>query len=157
MVLKNNGTEADAGDIFQEALVALYQKARQGNFELTCPLDAYLHMVCKNRWINELNRKTGKTVTFTDTEGYSHSEDVFKSAEGVMQNQERRNLLEEKINELGDGCQQVLKMSWSGLPMDEVAKQLQNTYGYIRKKKSECMAKLIALVKTSSQFTKLQW
>ncbi len=157
MVLTNNGTEADAGDIFQEALIAVYQKARQGNFILTCPLDAYLYMICKNRWINELNRKTGKTVTFVDTEGYNYSEDSFNSAEIIIQQNDRRNLLQEKIKELGEGCQQVLKLSWSGLSMGQVAKQLQNSYGYIRKKKSECMAKLIALVKASPKFVKLQW
>jgi RNA polymerase sigma factor (sigma-70 family) len=157
MVLKNNGTSADAADIFQEALVAVYQRAKKGNFILTCPLEAYLYMICKNRWINELNRKTGRTVTFIDTEGYNYSEDAFNEAEKMKNQQERRNLLLQKLKELGEGCRQLLELSWSGLPMDQVAKQLNNSYGYIRKKKSECMAKLISLVKSSPGFVKLQW
>lgn len=157
MVLKNNGTEADAADIFQEALVAIYQRAKKGGFVLTCPLDAYLYLVCKNRWINELNRKSGRTVTFLDTEGYNYGEDVFKQAEIDRNQHERRNLLLQKFKELGEGCRQLLRLSWSGLPMDEVAAKLNNTYGYVRKKKSECMAKLIALVKTSPGFSSLEW
>ncbi len=157
MIVKNNGTEVDAGDIFQEALLAIYTKAKSGNFVLTCPLDAYLYMVCKNRWINELNRKTGKSVTFNDTEGYNYSEDVFQSAEVVTQNHERRNLLEEKVGELNTGCKELLKLSWSGISMEEVAAQMNTTYGYIRKKKSECMSKLIALVKSSPRFNQLKW
>jgi RNA polymerase sigma factor (sigma-70 family) len=157
MVLKNNGTEADAADIFQEALLAIYQRAKKQNFILTCPLDAYLYMICKNRWINELNKRGVRRVTFTDTEGFNLGEDTFKDSEIVNNQHERRNLLLQKVKELGEGCRQLLELSWSGLPMDEVAKKLQNTYGYIRKKKSECMAKLIALVKASPRFANLQW
>jgi RNA polymerase sigma factor (sigma-70 family) len=157
MILKNNGTETDAADIFQDALLAIYQKATTIGFELTCPLEAYLYLICKTRWINELNRKGNKKVTFIDEEGYSHNEDVFRNA-AIIQNQyERSKLLQEKFKELGDGCKDLLELSWSGLAMDEVAKKLQNSYGYVRKKKSECMAKLIALVKASPQFVTLQW
>ena len=157
MIIRNNGTEADAADIFQEALLAIYQRAKKENFVLTCPLEAYLYLICKNRWINELNKRGVRRVTFTDTEGFNHGEDSFKEAEIIHNQYERRNLLLQKVTELGEGCRQLLALSWSGLPMDEVAKKLQNTYGYIRKKKSECMAKLIALVKTSPLFTNLQW
>ena len=157
MVIKNNGTNIDAADIFQEALLAIYQRAKNKDFVLTCPLDAYLYLICKNRWINELNKSSSKVVTFADTEGYSYTEDVFNNTE-VMQNQyERMNLVEQKFMELGEGCKELLKLSWSGIPMTEVAKKLQNSYSYLKKKKSECMAKLIVLVKKSSQFSKLQW
>ena len=41
--------------------------------------------------------------------------------------------------------------------MDEVAKQLNVTYAYARKKKSECVARLITLVKQSPRFNSLKW
>jgi DNA-directed RNA polymerase specialized sigma24 family protein len=74
MVEKNNGTQTDAADIFQEALVAVFQKAKSGTFTLTCPLEAYLYLICKNRWINELAKRSSKPVTFTDTEGYNYTQ-----------------------------------------------------------------------------------
>jgi RNA polymerase sigma factor (sigma-70 family) len=157
LVLKNNGTESDAADVFQDALLAIYQRAKNNTFILTCPLDAYLYLICKNRWINELNRRGTQKVTFIDEEGYTFKEDVFKEVEILQNEYERGSLLEQKFKELGDGCRELLELSWSGLAMDEVAKKLQNSYGYIRKKKSECMAKLIALVKKSPQFVSLQW
>jgi RNA polymerase sigma factor (sigma-70 family) len=157
MVLKNNGSETDAADIFQDALLAIYQKAKASNFILTCPIEAYLYLICKNRWINELNRRGSTRVTFTDTEGFNHGEDTFKSAEQLQNLFERKRLLLQKMKELGDGCRKVLELSWSGLGMEEVAKQLNNSYGYVRKKKSECMAKLINLVKASPAFAQLKW
>ena len=157
MVVKNSGTETDAADIFQEALLSIYQRAKNKSFTLTCPLEAYLYLICKNRWINELNKRANKKVTFTDTEGYNPGEDSFKDAELILKDHDRRKLLDTKFKELGEGCRQLLQLSWSGKSMDEVAKTLSNTYGYIRKKKSECMAKLISLVKQSPQFAYLQW
>ncbi len=157
MVLHNNGNESDAADIFQEALIGLYQKARTGNFVLTCPLEAYLYLVCKNRWINELNKKGTSKVTFMDTEGYDWGEDAFKTAEAVILQSNRRKLLDNKLAELGEGCRELLRLSWSGKAMDEVAVILNNSYGYVRKKKSECLAKLAALVKSSPEFADLKW
>jgi RNA polymerase sigma factor (sigma-70 family) len=157
MVLKNNGTETDAADVFQEALLAIYQKAKNGTFELTCPLEAYLYLICKTRWINELNKRGRNKVTFMEDVGYNYTEDVFANVSIVQNHYERSNLLQQKVKQLGDGCRELLELSWSGLAMDEVAKKLKNSYGYVRKKKSECMSKLITLVKASPQFVTLQW
>src|SRR4051794_40647617 len=51
MVLKTNGTEADAADIFQYALMSIYRKAKTKGFRLSCPFEAFLYLVCKKRWI----------------------------------------------------------------------------------------------------------
>ncbi len=157
MVLKNNGNAADAADIFQDALLDIYQRAKEKGFVLTCPLEAYLYLVCKNKWINKLNKKANSGVTFTDTEGYNFGEDVFNSAAILQKQNERNVLLAQKFKELGEGCRELLELSWTGISMMEVAEKLQNTYGYIKKKKSECMGKLIALVKKSPEFANLQW
>lgn len=157
MILKNNGDDNDAADIFQESLVAIYQKAKTQNFILTCPLEAFLYLICKKKWINELNKRKSRNVTFTDTAGYTAGEDSLQQAFLILQQDERKNLLEEKLAELGDGCRKLLQLSWSGKAMDEVAAILNVTYGYVRKKKSECMAKLVSLVKGSPHFNSLKW
>jgi RNA polymerase sigma factor (sigma-70 family) len=157
MVLKNNGNENDAADIFQESLIAIYQKAKTKNFILTCPFEAFLYLVCKNKWINELNKRKTQGVTFTDTGGYITGEDILQQALQATRDNERKKLLEEKLAELGEGCRRLLQLSWSGKAMDEVAAILKVTYGYVRKKKSECMAKLIRLVKQSPHFNALKW
>jgi RNA polymerase sigma factor (sigma-70 family) len=157
MILKNNGDENDAADIFQESLIAIYQKAKTQNFILTCPFEAFLYLVCKKKWINELNKRKNHSVTFTDTAGYTTAEDSLQQAAYITQTDERKNLLEEKLAELGEGCRKLLELSWSGKAMDEVAAVLKVTYGYVRKKKSECMAKLIKLVQQSPKFNTLKW
>ena len=158
MIIRNNGAETDAADIFQDALLSIYNKAKAGDFTLTCPLEAFLYLICKNKWLNTLNKKKTQKVTITDTEGFNYiGEDNFKLAEDCVLQQERNNLLTEKLAEMGDSCKKILRLSWSGIAMDEVAKQLNVTYAYARKKKSECMARLITLVKQSPKFNSLKW
>jgi RNA polymerase sigma factor (sigma-70 family) len=151
MVLTNNGNEADAADVFQEALTDLYRKAHAG-FVLTCPLDAFLYLICKNKWINLLNKRKRSPVTFTDTVGYSAGEDVFKNAEQMALQEERQQMVVEQLAKLGDSCRQLIEHCQKGIPLEEVAGLMGTTYGYIRKKKSECMAKLIGMVKNSPAY-----
>ncbi|MCU7551968.1 sigma-70 family RNA polymerase sigma factor [Chitinophagaceae bacterium LB-8] len=157
MVLQNNGSSSDAADIFQEALMSIFHKAKTQNFTLSCPLDAFLYVVCKNKWLKELNKRKAGGVTNSDPEEYHIGENCFLLAEECQLKQERMELLHEKLSELGESCQQLLRLSWSGKSMDEVAQILKVTYGYARKKKSECMSKLMQLVKQSPKFDFLKW
>ena len=59
-IIQNSGSEDDAADIFQEALVDIYQQARYKNLQLTCPFEAFLLLICKRKWLNELKKKAGK-------------------------------------------------------------------------------------------------
>ncbi len=157
MVLQNNGSETDAVDVFQDALLSIFNKAKSGGLVLTCPFEAFLYLVCKNKWMNELSKRKARKVTSNDSVGYSSiGEDYLNLAEECTIEQARRCLLNEKLAELGEGCRQLLHLSWSGKSMEEVAALLNVTYGYARKKKSECMSKLIMSVKQSSAFNALK-
>jgi RNA polymerase sigma factor (sigma-70 family) len=158
MVLQNNGNETDAADVFQEALLSIYKSAKNKNFTLTCPLDAFLYMVCKNKWLNELSKRNSQKIKFTETENFENiGYDSFKQTEEDNLRKQRKDLLMEKLAKLGEGAQQLLLLSWSGKSMEEVAEILHVSYGYARKKKSEAMAKLIKLVKQSPEFNNLKW
>jgi RNA polymerase sigma factor (sigma-70 family) len=157
MVLQNNGTEADAADILQEGLMAVYHKARTQDFVLTCPFESFLYLVCKNKWLNELSKRKNHRVTSAEETGFNMGEDTFKLAEDSTLQEQRLHLLLEKLAAMGETCQQLLRLSWSDKSMEEVAEILHMTYGYVRKKKSECMAKLVLLIKQSAQFSSLKW
>jgi RNA polymerase sigma factor (sigma-70 family) len=157
LVLQNSGTDDDAADIMQEGLIAIYQRAKTKPFTLTCPFEAYLYMVCRNLWLMHLRKQNRSPVTIKDVEQYNIGSNNFAETEEVVNTNQRRNLLEKKLQELGQGCQDVIKLSWSGKPMDEVAQILNNTYAYVRKKKSECMGKLTALIKHSPEYALLKW
>jgi RNA polymerase sigma factor (sigma-70 family) len=155
MILNNQGTEYDAADIFQEALMDIYRRAATGGFILSCPFEALLVVICRNKWITQLQKKQRQGVTLKGVEGYDKGADVFKEAEQVQQHNERRFLLERKLAELADGCRELLQLAWSGISMEAVAQKLKLSYAYARKRKSECLGKLTDMVMASPDFKHL--
>jgi RNA polymerase sigma factor (sigma-70 family) len=155
-IRNNNGDADDAADVFQEALIDIYNKAIAENMVLTCPFDALLTIICRNKWLKKLEKNTRQRVTTTPVEEYNLSDDAFQQAEQVNASANKKKLFDEKFAILGDGCQELLKLSWLGKPLEEVAEILKVTYGYVRKKKSECMGKLTTLIHQSAEYANLK-
>ena len=78
MVLQNAGSETDAADIMQDALIAVYYKAVTGNFVLTCPFEAFLYTICKNLWLMQLRKKSRQPVTNNGDAQYDTGTDGIK-------------------------------------------------------------------------------
>jgi DNA-directed RNA polymerase specialized sigma24 family protein len=47
LIINNNGTADDAKDIYQEAIIVLYNKVKSGKFELSSKLKTFLYSVCR--------------------------------------------------------------------------------------------------------------
>jgi RNA polymerase sigma factor (sigma-70 family) len=152
MVLKNNGDENDAADIFQEALVYIYNRSLNTEFALTCPFEAYLYMVCKNRWLNEIEKRKTKKVTFVEDTGFISNNADDDGVKNMKLKEDKFEIIQAALQKVGEGCSELLKLSWKGLGMEEVGVQLNMTYAYVRKKKSECMGKLVDLVKKENNY-----
>ncbi len=55
-VVSNNGSEDDARDVFQEAMMVLYEKSKTPDFELTCQIKTYLYSVSRRLWLKKLQQ-----------------------------------------------------------------------------------------------------
>ncbi len=53
----------EAGDIFQESIIDVYKLAQNKDFTLTCPLEAFLLLICKRKWINQAEKNKRHGVT----------------------------------------------------------------------------------------------
>jgi len=74
LIVNNNGTADDARDIFQEAMVVLYEKVRTGSFELNCQLKTYLYSVSKRLWLKRLQQNN--RLFTQDQFGYTNSDNA---------------------------------------------------------------------------------
>jgi len=158
MIVQNHGTTTDAADIFQEALLSLFNKTKNCDFTLTCPLEAFLYQVCKKKWMKELRKRKTRGVAIHDFGEYNNIEEGNSIiAEESKLKKEQTDLILEKLAELGNTCRKLLELNWKGRPLGEVAQILNVTYAYIRKKKSKCMSRLIVLVRQSSQYNSFKW
>lgn len=155
MVKKNSGDADNAQDIIQETLVTIYHQAKEKGFVLTCPFDAYFYLLCKRRWLNELKKRGNNKVTIID-DVTSITEEQEQEVEETEIFERQHQLFELKFKELGEKCQELLKTTFKIKSMEKVAEILGVTYGYARKKKSQCMGKLTQLVKDSNEFQQLK-
>ena len=57
LVITNSGTEDEARDVYQDALIVFWQKATSGNLVLTSKMSTYIYSICQNLWRKELDRK----------------------------------------------------------------------------------------------------
>jgi RNA polymerase sigma factor (sigma-70 family) len=155
-VCANSGTVDDARDVFQEALISITRQARRNGFVLTCPFGAFLYLVCRGKWLNELKRRRRQAVTLTESGGFEGMEEAFEPAESTLLEAERDRLFQQCFERLAEGCRQLLQLSWTDLSMEEVGQKLNFTYAYVRKRKHECLAKLSALIQASPEYALLK-
>jgi RNA polymerase sigma factor (sigma-70 family) len=149
-VMQNSGTEDDAADVFQESLIDIYNQARYKQLRLTCPFQPFLLLICKRKWLNEIKKRGGRQVTKSSDDLSEYGEDVFAAAERVGAEEEKARLFFQQFERLGEKCREIIRMSLAGHRQEKVAEILGVTYGYLRKKKSECMATLMAYVQAAA-------
>ena len=53
-IVSNSGTEQEAKDIYQEAIIILYENIQRDDFELTCKIKTYIYSVCRRQWLKKL-------------------------------------------------------------------------------------------------------
>lgn len=147
----NSGSEDDARDIFQEALIVLYRKVSAGNLELTCTLKTYLSSICRNLWLNRL-RDHKEVGVIEGVEFIDPDEDL----EHLMELTSRRRLFLKCFHQIGEKCKQVLELFFSKTPMKEIAKELETSESYIKKRKFACKEKLVSLIKNDPLFQELK-
>lgn len=105
-VLNNNGTYDDARDIFQEAMIVLYENVKSETFVLTCQIKTYLYSICRRLWLKRLqyaNRFTTHVESLEET----------VAVEEDLEHQEKRNadfaIMERALGSLGEPCKSLLE------------------------------------------------
>ncbi|MBX3255787.1 MAG: sigma-70 family RNA polymerase sigma factor [Chitinophagaceae bacterium] len=141
LVLNNNGTEDDAKDVFQEAVIVLYEKAKSGVFELNCQIKTYLYSVSKRLWLKRLQKNSRYELQANGLEETVYVEDDL----GVH---EKRNvefgMMEHAMAHIGEPCKSLLEAYYlKKSSMQEIAE----TFGYTnadnaKNQKYKCLARL---------------
>ena len=105
LIINNNGSADDAKDVFQEAMIVLYQKVQSGTFELNCQLKTYVYSVCRRLWLKRLAQQN----RFSIHEGHEE----IASVEDDVEEHERRDAefvhMEKALSNLGEPCKSLLE------------------------------------------------
>lgn len=138
LVITNSGTEDEARDIYQDALIVFWQKATSGNLVLTSKISTYIYSICQNLWRKELDRKKRLSNEEKDT-----------AVTPDMDSAEKEKIIARCMDQLGDTCKKVLMYYYfEEMSMQDIAEKLgfANT-DTAKTKKYKCKKKLDELVK----------
>lgn len=139
LVTQNSGNTFDAEDVFQETMVALFNKSREVNFELTCSVKTFVYSIARNLWLKKL-RDNRHEVKIKDCEKYEQLavEEDNELAPG------REMQVRNAIEQLGDGCRKILVLFYYvKKSMQEIADELGYTNAdNVKNQKYKCLQQL---------------
>ena len=141
LVINNSGTSDDARDIFQEAIIVLYEKAKTGSFELHAQLKTYIYAVCRRLWLKKLafnQRFSGDLANAPETIAIEEDIELYEHRTQDFE------LMEQALQNLGEPCKELLESYYIRKKnMSEIAKE----FGYTnadnaKNQKYKCLMRL---------------
>jgi RNA polymerase sigma factor (sigma-70 family) len=136
-VRSNDGSDADAKDVFQDTLILFDRNIRAGKFQAKSTLFTYFIGIAKWRWL-ALKRQKSKT------ESTNHFAEIeIQGVDYQYFEKEKKELLESVLRQIGEKCKTLLtyyKLSYS---MEEIAQQYGLSSAEMAKKETyRCREKL---------------
>ena len=140
-ILNNSGSYDEAKDIFQEAMIVLYEKVRSGNFELSCQIKTYVYSVSRRLWLKRLQLLNRYRP---DLDGTGETIVVEEELEAHERLNEEFGLMEKGLASLGEPCKSLLEAYYlQKRSMNEIAM----AFGYTnadnaKTQKYKCLVRL---------------
>jgi RNA polymerase sigma factor (sigma-70 family) len=139
MVINNSGSEDEAKDIYQDALIVFWQKAVSGNLVLSSKISTFIYSICQNLWRKELERKSKLS-----------SEEKDGSEINDVDRRERIEIINNCISQLGETCRKILNYYYfDNMSMNDIAEKMGFANADTAKtKKYKCKKELDELIKS---------
>lgn len=152
-ILRNSGNEEDVEDVFQDAMIFIYQKLKTDSLELQSSIRTYFYGVCKNIWRNRARKNKNLVITEYLPEDI---EIIGPTVLKDLECKEQEYVYHKHFLNLSDTCREVLCLIFKGMNMKEIAKITGYSEGYARKKKFECKQHLIEMIEKDPAYPELQ-
>jgi len=140
-IIKNNGYTDDALDVFQEAMIVLFEKVKSGSFTLSCQLQTYLYSICRRLWLKKLQKQNRFNPSVETIEEIVPVEDDLEF-------HEKKNndflFMESALAKIGEPCKSLLEAFYlEKKTMPEIAE----AFGYTnadnaKTQKYKCLVRL---------------
>lgn len=149
LIEDNNGSEQDAKDIFQEAIIIIYRKIKAGNLKIHTSFKAYIFAACQKLWLKELLARNEKMENLAIFLEYQSTPEINLDE---YTKHKQYQLYQKHFKRLEKGCQETLRMFLDEISFKEIAKKLGTSYDYIRIKKTRCKEQLIRYIKEDPEY-----
>jgi len=152
LILNNAGSENDAEDIFQEALIIIFKKLKEDQkFELTSAFTTYVYSISRLLWLKNL--RNIKKIEI-DPLNRDHEEKIeFEPPSPVQDKDLRMAIYQRTLLQIPEDCQNILRLTAQDLTSSEIASQLGfRSEGYVRKRRHFCKEYLINKIKEDADY-----
>ena len=141
LICSNSGTEQEAKDIYQEAVIAFYEKAQQPQFNLTCKIKTYIYAVCRRLWLKRLWEKKRVTGNIQEAETFTGIDDEMIEIE---EKESRFLKMGTALGALGEPCRSIIEDYYiHDLTMENISEKFGYTNAENAKnQKYKCLQRL---------------
>ncbi|MGD1843730.1 MAG: RNA polymerase sigma factor [Thermonemataceae bacterium] len=124
-ILQNSGTEQEAKDIYQEAIMVFYEKLQEEHFLLTCQIKTFIYSVCRRLWLKRLREKGKYVGKVDDYEAFI----VFDETTTDFEEKEKQfSSMAKALDKLGEPCKTIIKDFYlKNLSMQTIAEKMGYT------------------------------
>ena len=150
-ICRNGGSQDDARDVFQEALMALYKQAKESEFVLTASIKTYIFSICRYQWLKTL-RKNDRLESLG--EGFDLP-DINNNIINHLEKAERFVILQDHISKFNNNNRKILELYFQKYSTAEIAEKLGLSKLYVKKKKFECKKQLTASLKMDLRYREI--
>lgn len=156
-VNSNSGSDDDARDVFQEAIVAIYRRVNDDNFAITCSFKTYVYAIVKNLWLKELEKRKASGVKLNVEGEFEVADEQPIEGSFFDPKSERFKLYQKHFLTLSEDCQKVLRLFFAKQSLMEISQTMG--YGsekYAKKRKFQCKEILVKRIKNDPEFNKIR-
>lgn len=156
-VKNNSGTENDARDVFQEAMIALVKSIRKPTFKLTAKLSTYLFSIARQIWLYKIRQN--KRLPLADL---NETNDTFieLGEEDILLKKEFEDtylLVEKYLQTMKDGCRTIIMdFYYKKFSLSIIAEKLGIQPNSAKLKKHRCMKSLQKKLAKDPEYKKLR-
>jgi RNA polymerase sigma factor (sigma-70 family) len=146
---KINSDEDLILDIYQDAIIVLYEKSKKQDFVLTCSIQTYLNSICRNQL---LKKYRDSSIFLTAADEFLPDITDWHDDENEKINEDQVSALQKALNKLktvSSKCYDILhRFFYCKQSMSEIAESLGYTNAdNVKNQKARCQKKLKELTR----------
>ena len=140
-VQNNNGSDDEAKDIYQEAVIVFYEKVKDQTLKLNCQIKTYLYSICRRLWLKRLALKNRFAGMITDSDTFIQVDEEVAELE---ENELKFKKMGEALVLLGEPCKTLIEDFYI---QDLTMQSITEKFGYTnadntKNQKYKCLMRL---------------
>lgn len=149
----NNGNESDAEDVFQDALLVIFEKIRKDELTLTCSFGTFLYSIAKHHWLRTLRARNNQINSQEECDEIINNEPGITE---ILIQAERKKLVIQHYNTISEECKKIIKFLIDGFTLDEITKIMGfSSIQHTKNKRLKCKKYLITSIMANPRFKEL--